>query len=496
MTHEQVKVSGDIPPRLSCSPGRTVTKILRDLFAIRGRGGRAVRLLASHQEQLPDFRMWESCRTMPLVGWFSRGYPFSPLNVCFAARLIRHKPECVEGGRSSVRTGNVAGVVEEGWMGWLRKSNKGQANPTHPPARERVGCQLCDPSSDCKTNSDLFHREWCLAFVHGILAGSQSAPQMALTVSPHCCVDRRGGTVAPGPKREEREQKERVKARSDFPGFSFLFVVIFLLASRPARVSEGWIFLFRFQELAKTPVFPNTVHFPRKNEELEDANRTDAYPTEVTRQGNSLATVSLLASQQGEQGSIPFRVTPGFSCVPCRTMPLVGGFSRESPVPPTSSFRRCSIFTPINLIGSEDLALRAAQISSLAYSLPLDGIARRSIREDLGSNPGPAILISVRHGSPRYSRRTLGWNVSSLHVIAYYRLFTVNTFGPPPPPFSRQGEPGSIPGRVTGFSQVGIVPDDAVNRRVFSGVSRFPRPFISATLHIHFNHQRISRLRC
>ncbi|KAJ8873748.1 hypothetical protein PR048_024582 [Dryococelus australis] len=53
---------------------------------------------------------------------------------------------------------------------------------------------------------------------------------------------------------------------------------------------------------------------------------------------------------------------------------------------------------------------------------------------------------------------------------------------------SHQGEPGSIPGRVTGFSQVGIVPDDAVGRRIFSGISRSPRPFIPAPLHIHFNH--------
>ncbi|KAJ8874859.1 hypothetical protein PR048_022749 [Dryococelus australis] len=42
---------------------------------------------------------------------------------------------------------------------------------------------------------------------------------------------------------------------------------------------------------------------------------------------------------------------------------------------------------------------------------------------------------------------------------------------------SHQDEPRSIPGRVTpGISQVGIVPDDAVGRWVFSGISRFPRP--------------------
>ncbi|KAJ8878600.1 hypothetical protein PR048_019181 [Dryococelus australis] len=57
-------------------------------------------------------------------------------------------------------------------------------------------------------------------------------------------------------------------------------------------------------------------------------------------------------------------------------------------------------------------------------------------------------------------------------------------------------EPGSIPGRVTVFSLAGIVPDDAVGRRVFSGISRFPRPFIPAPLHTHFNHpHRFSRPR-
>ncbi|KAJ8873818.1 hypothetical protein PR048_024654 [Dryococelus australis] len=54
---------------------------------------------------------------------------------------------------------------------------------------------------------------------------------------------------------------------------------------------------------------------------------------------------------------------------------------------------------------------------------------------------------------------------------------------------AHQGEPGSITGRVTGFSQVGIVPDDTVGRRVCSEISRFPTPsFIPASLRIHFNH--------
>ncbi|KAJ8877410.1 hypothetical protein PR048_021864 [Dryococelus australis] len=43
----------------------------------------------------------------------------------------------------------------------------------------------------------------------------------------------------------------------------------------------------------------------------------------------------------------------------CRTMPLVGGFSRESPVSPASSFRRRSIFTSIGHIGSHDLTVKS-----------------------------------------------------------------------------------------------------------------------------------------
>ncbi|KAJ8877974.1 hypothetical protein PR048_022437 [Dryococelus australis] len=51
---------------------------------------------------------------------------------------------------------------------------------------------------------------------------------------------------------------------------------------------------------------------------------------------------------------------------------------------------------------------------------------------------------------------------------------------------SHVGEPGSIPGWVApGFSHVGIVPDDDTDRRVFLGISRFPRPFIPALLLTH-----------
>ncbi|KAJ8887881.1 hypothetical protein PR048_007365 [Dryococelus australis] len=60
---------------------------------------------------------------------------------------------------------------------------------------------------------------------------------------------------------------------------------------------------------------------------------------------------------------------------------------------------------------------------------------------------------------------------------------------------SHLGEPYLIPGRFTEFSQVVIVPDDAVGMRVFSGISCFHHPFIPALLHTHLNNpHRLLRL--
>ncbi|KAJ8872177.1 hypothetical protein PR048_025779 [Dryococelus australis] len=87
------------------------------------------------------------------------------------------------------------------------------------------------------------------------------------------------------------------------------------------------------------------------------------------------------------------------------------------------------------------------------------------------------------------------------HLIAsqqngYFTHTHINPTPPPLPPWGRgivvrllashQGEPCSIPGRADpGFSHVGIAPDDAAGRRVFSGISRLLRPCILTLLHTH-----------
>ncbi|KAJ8871827.1 hypothetical protein PR048_028167 [Dryococelus australis] len=105
----------------------------------------------------------------------------------------------------------------------------------------------------------------------------------------------------------------------------------------------------------------------------------------------TVAAVSLLASHQGDPGSIPGRVNPDFRMwESCRTMPLVGGFSRGSPVSPGLSFRRCSIPR------SPSSALKTVQISSLTHWLLLSLIGTAVVDNNaavvLGSPGGLADL--------------------------------------------------------------------------------------------------------
>ncbi|KAJ8870635.1 hypothetical protein PR048_029658 [Dryococelus australis] len=269
-----------------------------------------------------------------------------------------------------------------------------------------------------------------------------------------------------------------------------------------------------------------------------------------------------------------------------RTMTLVSGFSRGSPVSPAPSFWRRSIFTSITLIGSQDFAVKSRpksphsslmhkpgvnfvhaclHISFLCWSrvcgvesapsspmhsspqlvrchvtscpstsfslslsrLPSPCTLRRRPSSSLLLLTIPDYRTSVRwlprkaHYSP--AAGTLVHNllyISGCAEDGYYqkdsysssqvsrvlrqgrerrdcdsgritcqsspcRRVTVQLAGLPGGEEDR-GEQGSIPGGFAPeFSHIVIVPDDAAGRRVFLGISRFPRSCISALLHTH-----------
>ncbi|KAJ8882951.1 hypothetical protein PR048_014790 [Dryococelus australis] len=136
---------------------------------------------------------------------------------------------------------------------------------------------------------------------------------------------------------------------------------------------------------------------------LKRANHTDIA---------EILHTSLLASLQGGPGSTPGGAHPDFRMwESCRTIPLVGRFSRGYSVYLVLSFRRCSIPTLITLVGSQDLTIKSrlnledGKLRNLVFSdgiLPLrmlvfvrahGGGKLRHIGRDRPSPVNPGVLF-------------------------------------------------------------------------------------------------------
>ncbi|KAJ8872348.1 hypothetical protein PR048_025952 [Dryococelus australis] len=158
----------------------------------------------------------------------------------------------------------------------------------------------------------------------------------------------------------------------------------------------------------------------------------------------------------------------------------------SSPLPP-----------PLGIVQSAGGDVEAVKIFTRHTSIPSHETP--ALRTALRVHYKPALLsfAMIFRSVPRLTR-----NCNSRHTLDLilfiagckpqhlHSQFFRKHVSPPPPP-SRQGPrwlsgqparppprrsgPNPRPGQ-SGFSQVGIVPDDAVGRRVFSGNSRFPPP--------------------
>ncbi|KAJ8866568.1 hypothetical protein PR048_032427 [Dryococelus australis] len=128
---------------------------------------------------------------------------------------------------------------------------------------------------------------------------------------------------------------------------------------------------------------------------------TEFLARRLRKRGHGGWAVSLLASHQGDPGSIPVRVTPDFRMwESCRTMPLVAWFSWGSPVSPAISFRRCSILASITLISSQDLDVKSRP-NLFTHSRDIIIVDPQSRAP--GSRSVLAALQSLRYLAPRQS---------------------------------------------------------------------------------------------
>ncbi|KAJ8880396.1 hypothetical protein PR048_016865 [Dryococelus australis] len=143
----------------------------------------------------------------------------------------------------------------------------------------------------------------------------------------------------------------------------------------------------------------------------------------------------------------------------CRTMPLISRFPR--PYIPT--LLRTHLDHSLSSALKTSM-LRAAQISTLQAD-------RQCYYQ------GHTVNIQYLSSAAQ---------IYYVLLLSWVCLKYLNNVGPRRSGFNPR--PGN-----SGFSYVGIVPNDAVGRRVFSGISRLPRPFILALLHTLTYPRRLIR---
>ncbi|KAJ8867287.1 hypothetical protein PR048_031086 [Dryococelus australis] len=163
----------------------------------------------------------------------------------------------------------------------------------------------------------------------------------------------------------------------------------------------------------------------------------------------------------------------------CRMMPLVGGFSRGSPVSPAPSFRCRSIFTSITRIGSQDLDFTSTlssvlvnlyhpqRVKDVEWSFFGRFLATRS-REPMKVKRGEREAAPECSG--RGKREIPEENPLTGGMVRQY---------------SHLRKTGMREGGREFDCHVGIVPDAATGRRVFSVYSRSSRICIPTLLHAH-----------
>ncbi|KAJ8871803.1 hypothetical protein PR048_028143 [Dryococelus australis] len=161
---------------------------------------------------------------------------------------------------------------------------------------------------------------------------------------------------------------------------------------------------------------------------------------------------------------------------------------RENPSAKQRSSRSPNLKVRVTLPGMEPVSpwLKASSLAATSPwpQLKLGNFTRRLVKPLRGAEICTTDLLSISgYGRCGKTEGREGRRGKLTPTLTDPLSFVFETFLPPKCPLSlpweelelftsHQGEPGSIPGRVTpGFSQAGIVPDDAAGRQVFSGIS-------------------------
>ncbi|KAJ8882624.1 hypothetical protein PR048_014436 [Dryococelus australis] len=319
-THRPATSSGTIPTipapgveRLTCLPPTKANRV------------------QSLVGSLQDFRKWESCRTMPLVGGSSRGvYRFLTL-------LFR---------RCSLLTSITLSLDFKTSLGYTTRFPPRRTR--FDSRRSRAMISACENRAGrCRWSKgllgdSLFPRPFIPALLHTHKASPSSTPKSSILRAAQI-----SGMLVMGsdegnfPRDHDYLGSRPVLTALDMGKITHGRRRRWASAGNPApspprrHVSSRRLWSTANNTCAKATTTADTVH--------------TGCPKTSAMTGNTLRCITwfrLLASHRGEPGSISGRFTPDFlKWESCRTMPLVGGFSRGSNSSPAFSFRRCSVLT-------------------------------------------------------------------------------------------------------------------------------------------------------
>ncbi|KAJ8874860.1 hypothetical protein PR048_022750 [Dryococelus australis] len=367
LPQEGGKSRGALRPRITsttadtqCSFNTSVRHILHT--PEKGRGGVVVRLLASHQGEpgsipdgvsLPDFRIRDLCLTMTLVGLFSRGSSVSP------TLAFRHYPTLI-----SLHPHQLSRLKRFGWLkntellradeGEVRcvRSSPGmqEQGEAGDPSENRPTCGIVRHDSHVRTSGSdpaesqtLFARDRLIAVVSCRWApctkynGVHSCTHIGVANRTSLAGDV-FGLVSVAHVYDGASVAIHYLVTHTFITRYYYAVVSYSAPTEtaPRRVS--------FRLLPVSPPLPEQTRDWDSHESARATRRRRAR-TQLT----SLSSGPLLASHQGNPGSIPGQVHSDFGkWESCRTTPLVGRCSRGSPVSLALAFRRRSILTSLD----------------------------------------------------------------------------------------------------------------------------------------------------
>ncbi|KAJ8881490.1 hypothetical protein PR048_017971 [Dryococelus australis] len=465
--------------------------------------------IQSPTESLPDFRMWEPCRTTPLVGGFSHGSPVSPAlafqrcsiqdfvvksRPSHSTQLVwNYFPSIVANFTEWMTLSAPVKIYASGEVSMEQRQNEGEVetgdlreNPStsgivrHDSHMPKPGNRARFAQVESEDRNQLFLNEYrCItsetnlgrrgAMVAGRLAcspptkanrvqSSAGSPRIFSSGnrSGRCrwSADSLGDIPFPAPFHSgaapfsshssgNGSQDFVVKSR---PNLSTQLLLlgnsagmkgpgkreILKKTHRPTASSSTiptcenpvvtrsgiepgspW---WEASRLTAQPPRPLVRNFAQLRKMLSTESITMDYkacyirkniPLDYGQPGRLARSPPIKANRvQSPVGSPDFRKWKS-----CRTMPLVGGFPRGSPVSPAPSFRRRSIFTSITLIGSEDLAVKSrpnlfprkhACVAGKTGDLREKPADQRNCpaRFPLTENPG-ATPSGIEPGSPR-----------------------------------------------------------------------------------------------